>query len=209
MIDMRDAEGGPLIREIGKALGEGNSELASHLAATDYMRATQFQYRRGTGPYWMQSTVGRLFGQYGTWPSYFAELGRNTLLRGSVKNRLKVIARWSATNAAMYEVAREAFGVDASRWLFFSPLGYSGGPLLQIAGQATSAVNQAVNPSEDPVAKIEAQRLKSAYQQFIPFPTGATKDFMKAMDAIQDGDYASGAKRLMGFPEIKGGRPLP
>lgn len=203
MIDMRDAKDGPLIRSIREALESGEEDVALHMASMDYMRATQFEYRRGTGPYWMQSTTGRFLGQYGTWPSYFAELGRNTLLRGSAKNRLKVIGRWAGANTAMYTVASEVFGVDAGRWLFFSPLGYTGGPFAEIAGQGLSAVNQAVSPSDDPVAKMQTQRLQSAWQQFVPAPVGAVKNTLQAIDQIQNGSYNDGLKRFLGFPIAK------
>jgi len=203
MIDMRDAKNGPLHQAIKQSLDAGELEVASHLAATDYMNATQFVYRRGTTPYWMQSTVGRLAGQYGTWPSYFAEYARNSLMRGSVKNRAKVLARWAAANTAMYQVGSQAFGVDMSRWLFFSPFGYTGGPFAETAYQGLQAVNQAVNPSSDPAAAIEAARLQNSWQQFVPLPIGQFKKTMAAYDDIQLGDYAAGVKHFLGFPEAQ------
>jgi hypothetical protein len=216
MLDMRDVKDGPLHKVIKEALDAGEVDVASHLGATKYMNDTQFVYRRGTTPYWMQNTVGRLAGQYGTWPSYFMEYAQNTLTRGSVKNRMKVVARWAAANAAMYEVGSQAFGVDMGRWLFFSPFGYTGGPMVDVAGQALATGNMLAQgqigmdgkakPGSDPADAIALARFKNSWQMFLPLPTGQYNRTMKALDDIQNGDWSKGTKHFLGFPPAGGSK---
>jgi hypothetical protein len=212
-IDMRDMKDGPTHRGIKEALDAGEIDVAADIASIDYMNATQFKYRRGVTPYWMQNTVGRMAGQYGTWPSYFAEYAYDSMTRGSVKNRMKVAARWAAANAAMYEIGSQAFGVDMGRWLFFSPFGYTGGPMVEVAGQALSTTNMLVQgqidmtgqakKGADPADAIALARFKNSWQQFVPLPTGQYNRTMRALDQIQLGDWSKGTKYFLGFPPIK------
>jgi len=201
MADMRTPKGGAMERALEQMLREGNNDGAAAIVATDYMRATQFSYRRGTQPYWMMNTPGRLLGQYGTWPAYFVEHLRNMVLRGSLENRMKVATRWATTNYVMYEVAKEAFGVDAGRWLFFAPMGYTGGPLAQAGYDAAKTFNAAVAGSKDPTDAIAAARLKGAWTQLVPgVPVGGLRHTWDAIDAISQEDIPTAIKRFLGMP---------
>jgi hypothetical protein len=126
---------------------------------------------------------------------------------------MKVAARWAAANAAMYEIGSQAFGVDMGRWLFFSPFGYTGGPMVEVAGQALSTTNMLVQgqidmtgqakKGADPADAIALARFKNSWQQFVPLPTGQYNRTMRALDQIQLGDWSKGTKYFLGFPPIK------
>jgi hypothetical protein len=205
-LDMRDAPNGPFVAELQKLMSEGKLEQAASRGAEEFAKATQFVYTRGNAPYVMQSTLGRFLLQYGTWPTWYAENLRNMLARGSWKNRTGALARWTGVQTAMFGVANAAFGVDASRWVFFSPLGYSGGPFMQLTMQGAQAFNSAVDPSQnDPVARIAKARLAStALKQITPFPVSSARDALRTLNSAQTGDWQGMMRNFLNLPPAKG-----
>lgn len=204
--EFRDVVDGELLQQVQRALELGQTDTAAHILASDFSTATQFDYSRGNVPYLMQSTAGRLFGQYGTWPAWYIEwFANNALRRGSIPSRAKFAARWAAVNVTMFYGMSEVFGVDFGRWSFFAPLVYTGGPLAQVGMQAGSALSAAVSGDEDAVSRIQAARLKtSAWKQFLPFPTVATSHTIEAGKAFGAGDYGESLKMLLGLPSTEG-----
>jgi len=200
--DMRDAAGGPFTTELKALMDERGPESAVSRLAEEFAKSTQFVYTRGNSPYVMQSTAGRFFLQYGTWPAWYAENLRSMLMRGSKANRVKALARWTAVQGVMFGTAAEMFGVDLGRWVFFSPLGYSGGPAAQLAMQGSEVWSSMVDPSnDDPVARIAKVRfLKGLTRQMTPLPLGAFSDISKAVDAFDNSDLPSATRAILGLP---------
>jgi hypothetical protein len=204
-LDMRDARNGPFTQEIKRALDGGAVEKAASRMGEEFAKSTQFIYTRGNAPYVMQSTVGRLFLQYGTWPMWYGENLRNMLMRGSAKNRMKAIARWGGVQTAMFGTANVLFGGDATRWVFFAPLGYTGGPYAQMGLQALQTFNMTVDPSQnDPVSRIARARLaNSAIRQVLPLPTGAFVDGWRTGNALFNGSWQDTARTMVNLPKAK------
>jgi hypothetical protein len=148
-LDMLDVENGPLVQIVKKAMEAGRVDEAVHEMAREFTRNTQFIYSRGNNPYFMQSTMGRFLGQYGTWPVQYVEFMRNMFTRGSYRNRLESFARWTAVNSAIVYGAGQAFGVEMSRWSFFAPMSYQGGPFMEMTIQGASTVGLASTGSLD------------------------------------------------------------
>jgi len=202
-VDMRDAKDGPFLKMLREQLDQGRLGDAAHRAGMELMYSTQFMYSRGNVPYMMQSTTGRLLGQYGTWPAWFTEHMRGTMLRGSPMNRVKTLSRFVAINAAIYEAGTEVFGVDTGKWTFFSPLGYQGGPLLQIGLHGMAAVQDLVTPgAPDTVQAIQAARLKQDYTQFTPVPWSAVRGIARAADDLGNADVKTAIKHILGFRPV-------
>jgi hypothetical protein len=208
-LDMQDAKNGAHIALVKDLMDNGRAETAYHVMADFFQKHTQFVYRRGANPRVMQGTFGRLWSQYGTWPAWYADYLHTLAMRGSRSNRLKAIARWTATQTAFMEVGAHVFGVDMSRWTFFSPLAYQGGPFVETAFNASSAIAQATGDA-DVVDKIRASRFaSSAIQQTVPFPWAAIRAGRKAFEAMdvingfQNADVARATKGFLGFPEAK------
>jgi hypothetical protein len=203
-LDTMDTAGGPFIDVVKKQMLSGNVKTAVHEMGREFMRTSQFIYSRGNNPYFMQSTMGRFLGQYGTWPLQFTEYMRNMLLRGSYENRVKAFSRYLAVNAGMVYGAGAVFGVDMARWSFFSPMAFTGGPFMEMAGQAGAQANVTFSGSEDPVDVIQAARLKqNLVTQTIPLPWSATRHTLAALEEAWNQNYASAARTFLGFPEKK------
>lgn len=202
-LDSMDSVTGPITGQIRRVLESGDVEQASHLMGLQFTRNTQFVYRRGNRPYIMQGTMGSLLGQYGTWPAWYTAYMSNMAMRGSWQNRLTQMSRWGAANAAVLYAGSEVFGVEMSRWAFFSPLGYTGGPFVELSKDAMAAF-QVATGSEDPVDRIQAARLKQAYTQVVPgIPWGATRNVRDSWKAMLEEDWATASKRFLGFQPVQ------
>lgn len=184
------------------ALAQGNAQKASRLLANDFATASQFLYTRGNVPYAMQSTLGRLFGQYGTWPAYYIEFFINSgFRRGSAKSRMQFLGRWAAANGAIYYGLGGMFGADMARWTFLAPTSYTGGPVAQFAQQAMAAYNQQVTGEDDPVNRIQATRMQRfATSQVLPIPVGAMRNYYRALDELGKENYDEATRRFLGLP---------
>jgi hypothetical protein len=199
-LDYFDKRDGPITNEMRRLLvDKGDLAQVAHIMGKHGVRDTQFMYRKGNQPQIMQGTIARVLGQYGTWPAWYASYLSKVATNGTTQNRLTHGARWIAANAAVMTAATEVFGVDMAKWGFFSPLGYNGGPFFELAGNLKSGLDVAMG-SKDPVDRIQAGRLKLAYQQAVPFvPWAAGRNFHDAAQALLDDDWKTASKRFLGF----------
>jgi hypothetical protein len=223
-LDRLDEAEGPFTQVVRGLLAEGNVEQAAHEMAFKFMNDTAFVYTRGNNPYFMSSTVGRFLGQYGTWPIQYVEYMRNMAKRGSQKNRITAFSRWLGVNGAMVAGASSVLGVDMTKWSFFSPFGYQGGPFMDLTQQGLATVGLVTSgqvdvgkswektkenwlptiagtKDADLMDKLQAARFgPNAVQQVIPFPWGQRRRTMEAMELMWNADVAEATKRFLGFP---------
>lgn len=195
--------------EITEMVQRGDIDAAAHHAARYLVRSTQFVYTRGNVPYAMQSTWGRLFGQYGTWPAWYADTMKRIIpVEGfgyaSKQEKLRIIGRWTATQGAVYGAMSEVFGIDYGRWAFFSPLGYSGGPAAQMAGGLSAVAQDKLGGGNDIVTQIQSNRAqRDIWRQLIPVPTNAAKLWWDGTSKVLDGDLPEGLRLLAGYRNPK------
>ncbi len=116
--------------------------------------ATQFAMSRGTQGAAFRTGAGKLLGQYGTWPANYAQFVRKLAARSleNPKNGVPALATFTALNFAALKSA-QAFSIDASNWLFFSPIGYSGSPTLSLL-QAAAAAPEETQAGHDARAEL-------------------------------------------------------
>lgn len=109
---------------------------------------TQWLYDRSNRPHLFRGVGGRIFGQYGVWPSYYANYvlelftpflpGGGTSLERLAAGR--ELAMWAGTNAALAGAFQTVLGADATSWLFFHPIGFVGGPIFQTFNDTAQAL---------------------------------------------------------------------
>ena len=116
--------------------------------ALEFVRDTQFLYRQGNSPWVMRGIVGRLFGQFGTWPAWYIQYCKNLATRGSLKNRAKRIATFTALNATFVKAGEEIFGVDISSWLISNPFQWTSMPVEAWKAATTYAKGDAASDQE-------------------------------------------------------------
>jgi len=124
-----------------------------------------------------------------------------------------MMARWVAGNAAMASALGNGLGIDATNWLYFSPMNYTGGPALQdfttiLNADMVAWMTGDVTGAE---ADIYRNRIPRTLERLVP-GSGLARDFQRAMeewervdpDSLQDA-WTSGAmgnafKRWLSFP---------
>jgi len=206
-LDWMDDLDGPITLQVRAMMEGGQAEKAIHLMGLQFVRKTQFVYRRGNAPYAMMGTMGHLLGQYGTWPAWYASYMSDMFFRGSAKNRIAALTRWTGANAAVMVGGSQVFGVEMGNWAFFSPFGYTGGPVVDIARNLKSGADVMMG-SQDPVDRIQAARLRHAYTQVIPgVPWRGAIQTKEAFDAILQSDWKTATKRFLGFQPTEETRP--
>lgn len=112
-------------------IGKSAAEL-THLSQWDFKKGSQ------AGAY--KYAAGRLFGQYGTWPTNYVEYMRRLATKGDTAERMKVAARFSVVHGAILAVG-EQMGIDTAQWVFTQPLAYAGGPQFQAATSVLQAAD--------------------------------------------------------------------
>lgn len=102
----------------------------SRRIAKDMVELTQWNFKRGANPGIYEYQLGRLLGQYGTWPLNYIEYARRYFTSGSSPEAIKAGVRLALIHGAA-QAAGAAAGVDISNWLWTSPMAYGGGPALE------------------------------------------------------------------------------
>ncbi len=121
---------GPSIKEeFTKILRSSGAESAVDWIGARAAEDTQWIYQLGAGPSLFSHGIGRLFGQYGTWPSWYG-----AYMAQGIKN-LKGLERASflAKNVAVHKtiiLAGGLVGWNMARWTGISSLGWMGGPAV-------------------------------------------------------------------------------
>lgn len=101
----------------------------SKRAAKDLVEATQWSYRPGARPGVYNYQLGRLLGQYGTWPLNYIEYMRKYASNVNKSEALPAFIRFAAAHGAVLSAGR-AVGVDTGQWTFTQPMAYGGGPIF-------------------------------------------------------------------------------
>lgn len=150
---------------------------------------TQYNYRRANSPYWMKGKMGRVAGQFGTWPTWYVDYLR-ALKRGSKVNAAKRIAIFTGQGLLLQEIGRRVFGVDIKKWVLYHPIFWSGG----VAVGALGALKDLAMGTE--YDKVRAKdTLKKVGTVHIP-GSNAALDLLKARDEDREEDQL---KRGLGF----------
>jgi hypothetical protein len=102
----------------------------SFRVAKELTDLSQWNYRRGASPGIYKYALGRLFGQYGTWPLNYIEYARRLATKGDAGDKTVALTRLALAHGAVLK-AGEMFGIDTGQWVFTQPMAYGGSPLFQ------------------------------------------------------------------------------
>jgi hypothetical protein len=187
----------------GRATGRTDVAVAQQIGIF-HSNQSHFIYTRGNASRVLNSTVGRFLGQYGTWPTWYAHYLKRLVKYGSKGRRTKAIGRFLAINGAVGTAGASIFGSNFSDWTFFSPLEYSGGPMVQVLQGAKGAIDSGLARAQgrQPQASdaLAASQLNRAWQQLTPgVPVRALMNTKEAAEHALAGDWKTAAKRFSGF----------
>lgn len=109
-------------------IGKGDWKSAREMFGTYLVDATMFPYRAGHSPMAFHGVLGKMFGQFGTYPTFYRENVFSALRYGNTSQRLLFASRWIGNMTAIYTAFRE-IGINADEFLFWQPMLFSGGPM--------------------------------------------------------------------------------
>ncbi len=160
--------------------------------AAEMVKLTNWDYTRGNAPGAYKYTIGRVLGQYGTWPMNYVEYMRKLSGVGNdmpAKDRLAALGRLTAIHTAILN-AGEYMGIDTASWVFHNPAQWSGGPTTTALINLPMAAN--FDDSRGADARREVGRL------IFPMSVPGGLAMKNVADAIINEDSLSW-QRLLGF----------
>jgi hypothetical protein len=110
-----------------KLIGKGQLDSAGDLFGREITMETMFPYRQGTNPLAFKGMIGKVFGQMGHYPVYWAENIARGVSRGNIGNKAAYIARFLGNTTAI-GTTLGAMGISAANFTPWQPAMFSGGP---------------------------------------------------------------------------------
>lgn len=104
----------------------------AYRAAKELVEVSQWNYSRGATPGIYKYALGKLFGQYGTWPLNYIEYARRIAMEGSPRQRVQTLSRLALAHYSILK-SGDALGIDTAQWVFTQPMAYGGGPMFNAA----------------------------------------------------------------------------
>jgi len=120
-------------------IGVENYEDFSRRIGADLTGLTQWNYRKGANPGMYKWQLGRLFGQYGTWPLNYIEYARRFAGGADKTASMQALTRLVLAHGAIL-AAGSSVGIDTHDWVFLQPMAWGGGPMLQATVGLPTAV---------------------------------------------------------------------
>ena len=170
----------------------------AHQASAELVNLSQWNYRRGAHPGIYNYAIGRLFGQYGTWPMNYVEYARRLATKGPRGERAKAVSRLVAAHYGIL-MAGDAAGIDTAQWVFTQPAVYGGGPMFQAAINSPTAVGD-WETYRGPEARGRTLR------PFVPLLIPGGLEMETVFKSIAKGDPDLW-KRILGFTPLKEKEP--
>lgn len=169
---------------IGKGKDVGNLEKAAREYGKTLVEDTQFIYNGSNAPSVFRGNVGRLFGQFGTWPIAFTEFAWQNTMGGGGTDWATLFARRYFTQKVALGALGTGLGIDTSSWNYANPLTFQGGPWFQ-AIRDVSVLGTSANEFDKRKARGTVRRMLGSTGT--PFVTsafnplgGLATDFLQA-----------------------------
>jgi hypothetical protein len=188
---------------------EGKWSTAMDMLGKKLVDETQFIYRAGGRPDLFRGTVGRVFGQFGTWPVYYVENIRRAMRQGSTASKLAFVGTWATNSFLIYEAFKN-MGINANNFLIWSPMQFTGGPLFSLGYNATQMLGGRHYRSRQ--ARSEVLGLgfqdgklvwdpsKAEIKKWIIPGSFMARSAKAGVEALNSGDYWRAALNFGSFP---------
>ena len=113
---------------------------AKAIFASTMEHDTMFVYRASNSPGYAHSTIGKFFGQYGTYSAGFREMVWNGFQTGTMADKLHFAGTLAINHATMWAVLT-GLGVKASNILPWNQMSFGGGPYFNTFTQLLNLTN--------------------------------------------------------------------
>lgn len=128
-----------------------NQDDAIDWFSTYMSNQTQWLYQLGAGPSAFSHGFGKLFGMYGTWPTWFAQYVSKGMTKGTTADKIQFLG-WTSAVTGLFTSSAYWTGLNLSRWTGFSSFEWAGSPFWDWAKDATD-IWGGVQSSGEPTAE--------------------------------------------------------
>lgn len=122
----------PVQEEFVRILRSQGDEAAADFLGVELSKDTHFRYGHANHPIGWNGPMGRLFGQFGTYPVQYFDYLVKGLSRGTAKDRAEFIMTHAAVNGSIVGGGAAA-GLNLMSWATMPALTYTGGPYADMA----------------------------------------------------------------------------
>jgi len=160
---------------------------------------TMFSYRRPDNPAMFQGAVGRIFGQFGHYPTGYIENIRTGLFaRGPVKAGA-FISRAALNFAALTFFFQESLGINNASFNPLNQMVFTGGPYYDLAMKALNSIS----PYSVKTYGVDGTigPLMEEFGRLVPGVAQASR-IRGNLEKIANGDRYEGFLGLMSFPAV-------
>lgn len=126
-------------RSFHRMLPRENPVEAAKWLAKEVTNDTQFVYQAGAGPQVFNSQAGKLFGQYGTWPTWYGSFLAQNLTKGTTMDKVRFTGYTMAVHTAFMN-AVYLTGINMSKWTALQ-FGWAGGPAFDVLKDVSDVVS--------------------------------------------------------------------
>lgn len=213
------ASGPSVTKSFHAMLPRENPVEAAKWYAAQLTGDSQFVYQQGAGPAAFNTRVGKLFGMYGTWPSWMGSLIQQRLKYGTMADKARFVGYTFAAHAAFLN-ATYLTGINMSKWTGLD-FGWAGGPAFdvvkdlssvvggeQVSGEPTAERELALSKyglrdTGGPIFEVKDPRKLIEGTAGLFFPGSyAARDVFEGVEMMQE-DPARGALSAAGFQLAK------
>lgn len=177
-IDSYDA---PIAQRFDDLVTHGQYQEAADFLGRTTAAETGFIHGFGQHPYGWGSNIGRLLGQFGTFPVWERNYLFRLASRGTPGARVARISRFLAAEAAT-KLAGATVGFNTSNWMMSYHLAFMGGPIVQNISTLPALFGQrGTKEQNDAISDLLNQFTEPGFQSmFIP-GSSAFHDYAQAM----------------------------
>jgi hypothetical protein len=183
-----------------KPMGDALALVRDHVS-TLAMSKTQFLYEKFEHPAMFRNGMGRLFGQFITWPVNYISLiadtfGSDTL---SIGQKAKFLASTAAIGVGV-ATGLQAAGIKGDSFLPWNSVLFQGGPYYQMMNDLLGSI------SGGPDGSSHWRNFSRALVGLVPF-SGEGTGVMRAIDAFKRGEAWEGFLHLTSAPIVLANHP--
>jgi hypothetical protein len=174
----------PVIKVFDDLVSKGKMEEAAHFLAKATSEETGFVYNQANHPHGWETNIGRIAGQFGTWPVWMTRYLTRLASRGTRRELFGVYSRFAMLQGALKGM-EVTTGFNFYSWYLSPNFGYAGGPMVR----AATDLALAIGTSSDRI-KEQKYRELSNLLPFVKYghldPSKVGSIFLPGSFALQD-----------------------
>ena len=153
---------------------------------------TMFDYDLLNKPEGLTTGIGKIFGQYSTYPSSYLQLMRRGVTRGGKRKAVGFAARATLASATVAAFYNDVLNIDGLPIAPPSVSMFGGGPMINLGASTLTTIgsNQAVDDKAKRISKEVTRTMLPLY--------GISNSLIKSMEHLKEAEFRDGLTRAIG-----------